>query len=502
MDGHRRVAALDRRDRAAEADALAELRGERVGHELVPALEPEDLALEHGQAPALHDRRLPDAEQGRDLAVARGRRAVAAAQAVEADGGVRRAVLGEQLAGRDLVELVEPDAERLVLVADRVEVRPEVEERQLRPAAAGDEVDLPGVEPERAEDLRVLELRLGVPGAVDPPEHVDPARVGDGGEPELLDVLPVLLVAGPGEVLGPDVGVEPVRERVGAGDIGEPLLSFSQKSYKWGKSRSDSYRSRRTFPGLAPWVGIHAFDWLHWILGDVFTEVVGREGTTGALLPGLRQSGGLVLLTMSNGGVARHARLPAPGGRAIARRRTAADRRFPGRHRDRAGRARGDAEPRRREAPNIAPETTDRPLHAVRPFPPRRGRPRSSCTRPAASRRSPSWLKKPPRPVEWSPSATPATGRPELEGTTDIGDLRRVPLVNGSRRHPALVRQTLSNSHASRYPGAGRPHSLAVTRARATSCRQRKAGRVEVNSSRTVRNTSRRAARRLRSRRT
>jgi len=47
-----------------------------------------------------------------------------------------------------------------------------------------------------------------------------------------------------------------------------PLLSFSQKTYKWGKSRPDAYRSRETFPGLAPWVGIHAFDWLHWILGE------------------------------------------------------------------------------------------------------------------------------------------------------------------------------------------------------------------------------------------
>ena len=56
-------------------------------------------------------------------------------------------------------------------------------------------------------------------------------------------------------------------------------------------------------------------------------------------------------------------------------------------------------------------------------------------------------------------------------------------LTTGTR---CFVRQTLSNSHASRYPGAGRPHSLAVTRARATSCLQRKAGRVEVNSSRTV----------------
>ena len=67
------------------------------------------------------------------------------------------------------------------------------------------------------------------------------------------------------------------REAVRGGEIGEPLMSFSQKTYKWGKSRPDAYRSRKTFPGLAPWVGIHAFDWLHWILGDVFADVrVGR----------------------------------------------------------------------------------------------------------------------------------------------------------------------------------------------------------------------------------
>ncbi len=71
-----------------------------------------------------------------------------------------------------------------------------------------------------------------------------------------------------------------VRQAVRAGEIGDPVLSFSQKTYKWGKTRPDFYRDRRTFPGLAPWVGIHAFDWLHWILGDVFTEVMGREGAT------------------------------------------------------------------------------------------------------------------------------------------------------------------------------------------------------------------------------
>ena len=71
-----------------------------------------------------------------------------------------------------------------------------------------------------------------------------------------------------------------VRQAVLAGEVGEPLMSFSQKTYKWGKSAPEFYRSRKTFPGLAPWIGIHAFDWLHWILGDMFTEVHGFEGTT------------------------------------------------------------------------------------------------------------------------------------------------------------------------------------------------------------------------------
>src|SRR5262249_62144333 len=104
-------------------------------------------------------------------------------------------------------------AERRVFVADRVGGGAEVQKRELRPAPAGDEVDLPGVEPEAAEDLRVLELRLGVPGAVDPPVHRETARVGNGGEPELLDVLPVLVIPGPREGLGPGVGGEPRAER-------------------------------------------------------------------------------------------------------------------------------------------------------------------------------------------------------------------------------------------------------------------------------------------------
>jgi predicted dehydrogenase len=95
-----------------------------------------------------------------------------------------------------------------------------------------------------------------------------------------------------------------VRQVVRAGDIGEPLVSFSQKTYKWGKTRPNAYRSRATFPGLAPWVGIHAFDWLHWILGDVFVEVQGREGTKAHPDFPACGSQAAFVLTMHNGGVA------------------------------------------------------------------------------------------------------------------------------------------------------------------------------------------------------
>jgi predicted dehydrogenase len=95
-----------------------------------------------------------------------------------------------------------------------------------------------------------------------------------------------------------------VRQAVRDGAIGDPALSFSQKTYKWGNTRPDFYRDRKTFPGLAPWVGIHAFDWLHWILGDVFTEVIGREGTTVKPDYPACASQAAFVLTMKNGGVA------------------------------------------------------------------------------------------------------------------------------------------------------------------------------------------------------
>lgn len=66
-----------------------------------------------------------------------------------------------------------------------------------------------------------------------------------------------------------------VRNLVHEGRIGVPILSHHQKSYKWRGNRPDWFKTRATFPGIAPYVGIHAFDWMYWILGDVFTSVHG-----------------------------------------------------------------------------------------------------------------------------------------------------------------------------------------------------------------------------------
>ena len=70
-----------------------------------------------------------------------------------------------------------------------------------------------------------------------------------------------------------------VHEVVQRGAIGTPLVAHNQKSYRWGATRPESYRDRSTFPGIAPWIGIHAFDWLLWILSDRFEEVSGVESS-------------------------------------------------------------------------------------------------------------------------------------------------------------------------------------------------------------------------------
>ena len=139
-----------------------------------------------------------------------------------------------------------------------------------------------------------------------------------------------------------------VQQAVRAGAIGEPLMSFSQKTYKWGKTRPDFYRepqdvSRPRALGRHSRLRLAALD-----PGRRVHRGARARGDDGApRLSGLRQSGGLRADDAKRRRGIGHARLSAPGSRPHARGRTPAHRRHARRHRDRLDRAEGDAHHRR-----------------------------------------------------------------------------------------------------------------------------------------------------------
>ena len=56
------------------------------------------------------------------------------------------------------------------------------------------------------------------------------------------------------------------------GAVGKVRLMNAQKSYRLG-NREEFYKSRKTYGGTIPWVGIHAIDWLYWFSGEKFKSV-------------------------------------------------------------------------------------------------------------------------------------------------------------------------------------------------------------------------------------
>ncbi len=95
-----------------------------------------------------------------------------------------------------------------------------------------------------------------------------------------------------------------VRERISAGDIGEPILATAQKSYKFGRTRPDFYRVREQFGGTIPWVGIHAIDYIHYTTRLGYTRVAAMHGNMcHPEYPGVEDHAG-ILFRLSNGGTA------------------------------------------------------------------------------------------------------------------------------------------------------------------------------------------------------
>jgi len=94
-----------------------------------------------------------------------------------------------------------------------------------------------------------------------------------------------------------------VRSVVEAGDVGNVCQASFQKSYKIG-NRPEWQRSKQTFSGIIPFIGIHALDCIRWTTGREFTEVFGYCGNTAHPQIGDMEDQGAVMALLDNGGTA------------------------------------------------------------------------------------------------------------------------------------------------------------------------------------------------------
>lgn len=98
--------------------------------------------------------------------------------------------------------------------------------------------------------------------------------------------------------------VAAIRKAIQGGMIGEPVLAFGQKSYRWGKSRPDFYKKRETYGGSIPWVAIHVIDYIRYVTGLEYASVSALHATkVHHDYPECEDCGGL-LFKMTNGGQA------------------------------------------------------------------------------------------------------------------------------------------------------------------------------------------------------
>ena len=87
------------------------------------------------------------------------------------------------------------------------------------------------------------------------------------------------------------------------GLIGEPLLVTAQKSYRLG-SRAWYYRTRASYGGTIPWVGIHAIDLIHWFSGGDIVDVCARHTRRENGGNGEMESSAACVFRLANSGMA------------------------------------------------------------------------------------------------------------------------------------------------------------------------------------------------------
>ena len=94
-----------------------------------------------------------------------------------------------------------------------------------------------------------------------------------------------------------------IRQAVAEGLVGEVCVMSAQKSYRLGQ-RPEWVKSRKTFAGIIPLIGIHALDFMRWTSGREFVEVMASQANVAH--PEIREmeDSASVLLKLDNGGSA------------------------------------------------------------------------------------------------------------------------------------------------------------------------------------------------------
>jgi len=91
-----------------------------------------------------------------------------------------------------------------------------------------------------------------------------------------------------------------LRQVIEEGRIGEVCQAGGQKSYRLGE-RPDWQKSRETFSGIIPFVGIHAMDLIRWSTGREFVEVMGYSANVGHPEIGDLEDSACVIARFDNG---------------------------------------------------------------------------------------------------------------------------------------------------------------------------------------------------------
>ncbi len=91
-----------------------------------------------------------------------------------------------------------------------------------------------------------------------------------------------------------------MRRMIAEGAIGEVCLATMQKSYRLGV-RPEWQRSRKTFSGIIPFIGIHALDLLRWVTGREFVQGAAFCANVGHPEMGDLEDSASVALQLDNG---------------------------------------------------------------------------------------------------------------------------------------------------------------------------------------------------------